>query len=263
MEKAFITVLTTDSYLPGILVVSRSLKMTGTSIPLFTCVTSDVSASTFSVLRKAGIEIIQIEALSSGKNDSSGYSPPHWRNTFSKLQIFKLDQFDKLVYLDADLLICASLDHLFNKPHLSAVNAGGFVHKDWRDLNSGLMVIEPSHDTFRKIQSVLDGAMDELRSDQDVLHKSFPEWPTQSKLNLGHSYNIFDDYIEDAEKLLSYKLINNISDIARDKTSSVIKVIHFVSTKPWDLIGQSKDKLPVAFKLWFDVYESDGNASGI
>ncbi len=43
----------------------------------------------------------------------------------------------------------------------------------------------------------------------------------------------------------------------------MIKVIHFVSAKPWDLIGQSKNRFPVAFKLWFDVYKSDRNAIGI
>jgi hypothetical protein len=68
-----------------------------------------------------------------------------WTHSFGKLAIFSLTGFDKLVYVDSDMLILRNLDKLFARPHMSAVVAGRSFPGDehWRGLNSGLMVVKP------------------------------------------------------------------------------------------------------------------------
>jgi alpha-N-acetylglucosamine transferase len=44
---------------------------------------------------------------------------------FTKLRIFETFEFNKIVYPDADMLICDNIEDLFNYPHMSAVVAGG------------------------------------------------------------------------------------------------------------------------------------------
>jgi len=40
---------------------------------------------------------------------------------YTKLRVFELEEFDKVVYIDADMLVCADVEELFNQPHMSAV----------------------------------------------------------------------------------------------------------------------------------------------
>ena len=40
---------------------------------------------------------------------------PVWLNTASKIQLFTLKNWDKLVYLDADVLVLQNIDDLFNR----------------------------------------------------------------------------------------------------------------------------------------------------
>jgi len=44
--------------------------------------------------------------------------------TFSKLNIWKIVDYDKLVYLDADTIVLENIDNLFNYEELSAVLGG-------------------------------------------------------------------------------------------------------------------------------------------
>ncbi len=157
MHKVYLSVLTTDSYLPGVLVVNYCLRMTGTKIPFNVCVTDQLSSLTLDTLDRNSIITLPIKTRECENLDQDRkYCPTSWKSTFTKLEIFDLTRFDKIVYLDADMLICDNLDHLFDKPHFSAVNAGGFKFKDWLDLNSGLLVIEPSC-IFRPIVNTYSG----------------------------------------------------------------------------------------------------------
>lgn len=54
----------------------------------------------------------------------------NWNKTFDKLKIFDLIEYDKLVYLDCDMMILANLDFLFEYPTFSAAWAGKSVPGD-------------------------------------------------------------------------------------------------------------------------------------
>ena len=72
--------------------------------------------------------------------------------TFSKLHAWRLTQYSKCVFLDADTLVLQNVDELFNREELSAAPDIG-----WPDcFNSGVFVFEPSLDTFRNL-SVMAG----------------------------------------------------------------------------------------------------------
>ena len=64
--------------------------------------------------------------------------------TFSKLHVWRLTQYSKCVYLDADTLVLENVDELFDREELSAAPDIG-----WPDcFNSGVFVYEPSLETF-------------------------------------------------------------------------------------------------------------------
>jgi hypothetical protein len=222
---SYITVLSTDSYLEGVIVLYHSLMRTQPKYPFLVLTTPNLSDLTYQTLNQHGIHYRPIEPI---KLDTTIHAAEqHWEWSYSKLQIFNQAQFDKLVYLDADMLICENIDELFAKPHMSAVNAGGMLPENatWTQLNSGLMVIEPSFSLYDDMMSRLSSLYNPAGGDQDVIQAYYPDWPDRPELHLDHGYNIFHTHLDRYQQLFDYRI--------KSQTNPV-KVIHFIGEhKPW------------------------------
>ena len=241
---SYISVLATDDYLDGILVLNHSLKQVKSKYPFLVIVTSNISKSTLDLLSRNGIQYEIVEFLknptfvqdSAKANRGAPDVVPQWYFTYSKLHIFGLEKFDKLVYLDADMLVYMNIDELFNKPHMSAVNAGGMLPKlqSWTSFNSGLMVIEPSLNLYNDMMNKV-GNLENFNfgGDQDFLQAYYPTWPENKELHLDHRYNIFCDHLNQYISLFNYTLDDRINEKS-------IKVVHYTGKlKPW----HQKEKL--------------------
>lgn len=80
--------------------------------------------------------------------------------TFTKLHCWRLIQFTKCVFLDADCLVLKNIDDLFQRDEFSAAADVG-----WPDcFNSGVFVYKPSLNTYLQLldfalsQGSFDGA---------------------------------------------------------------------------------------------------------
>ena len=73
-------------------------------------------------------------------------------SALTKLHLFRLTQYSKVVFLDADTLVLRPLSQLFDIPHpFSACPDSG-----WPDsFNSGVMVATPSEATFQELISMM------------------------------------------------------------------------------------------------------------
>ena len=146
-RKCYATILSTDSYLPGVLSLFESIRRTNTKISDFVVVVNQqIKEETINRLRENGIivkRMPKIEAPQRIKSKNKLF--PHWNNTFDKFNIFALTEYDKVVYVDSDIFVADNIDELFEQPNMSAVVAGKSYpfNKNWNELNSGLMVIEP------------------------------------------------------------------------------------------------------------------------
>ena len=236
--NVFLTVLSSDEYLLGVLTLHKSLVSTRTKYPFYVAITSDISKKTIEVLGNININIIKLDnniKLSEKikkKNSKSGYS--QWNNTLQKLSIFELTKFKKIVYLDSDMLILNNIDELFNKKHMSAVVAGALIpgREDWKLLNSGIMVIEPKKNLGINIAKTIDIVSEkkECFGDQDLIQEYYNEWDKNKELELNHKYNIFINDLEFYCKKCDY----NVKKFFNNNNS--ISVVHFVGEKkPWML----------------------------
>lgn len=236
--NVFLTVLSSDEYLLGVLTLHKSLVSTRTKYPFYVAITSDISKKTIEVLGNININIIKLDnniKLSEkikNKNSKSGYS--QWNNTLQKLSIFELTKFKKIVYLDSDMLILNNIDELFNKKHMSAVVAGALIpgREDWKLLNSGIMVIEPKKNLGINIAKTIDIVSEkkECFGDQDLIQEYYNEWDKNKELELNHKYNIFINDLEFYCKKCDY----NVKKFFNNNNS--ISVVHFVGEKkPWML----------------------------
>jgi glycogenin glucosyltransferase len=238
--RTYVTLLSTLSYLPGVVGLNHSLRQTGTSYPLLVAVSADMDPSVDARLKEQGMDVLRLPpslALPRAIKDKSG----HWGHTFDKLHLFDLTEFSKLVYLDSDMMILTNIDELFDKPHMSAVAAGRRIHADWTRLNSGLMVIEPEQGLSSRIASMLDQAMEEAAArgvralgDQDLINAYYPDWPQSSHLHLDDGYNVFFNHADRYIEAHNYQFPGDEMPSAKKPDSGVIRVLHFVgANKPW------------------------------
>ena len=95
--------------------------------------------------------------------------------TLTKIHCWRLIQYKKCVFLDADTLLLQNVDELFDREELSAVPDIG-----WPDcFNSGVFVFSPSEDTFRALLklAIESGSFD--GGDQGLLNTYFSDWRTK------------------------------------------------------------------------------------
>lgn len=229
MNYAYVSVLTTESYLIGILGVSECLKRVNSQFPFYVLITDNISHEIEALLNHRGINTIRRHSISvpeiiKQKNDTGVFS--HWTYTFDKLSIFELTQFDKIVYLDSDIYIRKNIDLLFKKKHMSTTPNRKFGPNITPppELISGLLVIEPKEGLLTSFQEILSSIADKRNSvgDQDILQEYYTDWKNQSELHLDLKYNTFFTYLDYYISHCNYKLDD-------------IFVFHFLlSKKPWD-----------------------------
>lgn len=236
--RAYLTVLTTDDYAVGAVALWESLRKTRPQHGFVIVLTAQVSDSCDHALQDAGLVTLRIDQHLEHPRPTDG-AFRHWNNTFSKLLIFGLVQYEKLVYLDSDMMVLRNLDHLFEKPHMSAVVAGKLMpgHEFWVQFCSGLMVIEPQPGLVAKILTHLPAtdAKPAVFGDQDLLNQHFPDWPSHEELHLEQSYGVFQSSLNRYVKQYGYNL-----NLARPDEKT-IAVVHFLgSRKPWSWSGSER-----------------------
>ena len=146
-KQGYLTVLSTNNYVHGVLGLHGSLRSVASDHALYCLVTPRVRRAVMDFMSSIGIKVIPIDVI---KNPLLQDPANRRYYNYSNLQMFGITTLDKFVYLDADMLVMHNIDELLEKPAMSAVNAGGMLpqHADWRQLNGGLIVVRPGEALF-------------------------------------------------------------------------------------------------------------------
>nr|KAF6378277.1 glycogenin 1 [Myotis myotis] len=251
-DQAFVTLTTNDSYTKGALVLALSLKQHRTTRRLAVLATPQVSDSMRKVLETVFDEVIMVDVLDSG--DSAHLTlmkRPELGVTLTKLHCWSLTQYSKCVFMDADTLVLANIDDLFEREELSAAPDPG-----WPDcFNSGVFVYQPSVETYSKLLRVASeqGSFD--GGDQGLLNMFFSSWATTDiRKHLPFIYNLSS--ISIYSYLPAFKAFG-----------ANAKVVHFLGRiKPWNYTYDPKTKSvkseshdptmthPEFLSLWWDIF---------
>lgn len=197
-------------------------------IPFIVLVPSDADKKLLEKLEISRINFIQIENFDESILQREN-KVTYWKETLFKLKVFDLTEFNKIVFLDSDMIVFKNLDHLFDLPHMSCVAAGQELHSDWVKLNSGLMVIEPNHEEYLGLENLIDQVyMERTKAgfgigDQDIIQVFYDEvWFESDKLHISSVYNTMLGY---AGHLYKKGIITGLDDIY---------AYHFTGKeKPW------------------------------
>ncbi|XP_063698458.1 glycogenin-1 isoform X2 [Culicoides brevitarsis] len=217
---AWVTLATNDSYALGALVLAKSLKSLNTAYPCVVLVTDGVTPTMRTTLSEV-FQTVQMVDLFDSKDEAhlSLIRRPELGITFTKIACWKLTQFEKCVFLDADTLVLRNSDSLFDRDELSAAPDVG-----WPDcFNSGVFVFKPSMETYNKITefALTEGSFD--GGDQGLLNSYFSNWKDVPANHLPFVFNCSISTV--------YSYLPAFKRFEKD-----INIIHFLgSLKPWQV----------------------------
>ncbi len=260
--QAFVTLITTDSFALGAKVLLHSLKAhmqkpadaATTQLPaVVLLVTPQVSQGTRAQLRPLCDEVLEVAAIPNPY--AADVHVQGWVDSgFTKLRIWGLTQYERVVYIDADCLVLTDVQELFALDVDFAAAPDVFPPDRF---NAGVLLIKPNaalmddlrEQASRKALPSYDGG------DTGFLNAYFPEWfkaPTTSPSSCVAARG----GVTLARLPFGLNAQRTMHWMTHDKAPGYwesirpLKVIHFSSSpKPWDAEG-AKKKGELEMKWW-------------
>lgn len=199
MKQAYVTLLSSTDYLPAVLILNRNLKELNSKYPLVVMVTDNIAQLVISYLENEHIEFVIISTIAYTPHIQSQYKNSSILNTASKIALFSLTQYDKLIYLDADAIFFQNIDELFS------YNDGAIYEEINGSSLSGLFCCCPNNHNYNFYKTLLT-QYDTL--DGDLISELF--FPYKSNKDYHIPTNYFINITADTLDLYDLKNIIGI-----------------------------------------------------
>ncbi|KAJ5157276.1 uncharacterized protein N7482_008376 [Penicillium canariense] len=262
-NAVYCTLLLSDTYLPGkqlvssrlfwcwrvdlmveprlgAMVLAHSLRDNGTRAKLIVLYTPDqLQQATINELRTVYDEMIPVSSLVNGTPANLWLMDrPDLIATFTKIELWRLTQFSRIVYIDCDVVALRAPDELLSleADFAAAPDVG------WPDcFNSGLMALRPNLQDYYALKALAERGISFDGADQGLLNMHFRDWH-----RLSFTYNCTPS--------ANYQYIP-----AYKHFESTISLIHFIGAqKPWNLPRQVVPLQSPYNQLlgrWWSVYD--------
>ncbi|PIA36439.1 hypothetical protein AQUCO_03400370v1 [Aquilegia coerulea] len=162
-SEAYATLLYGDEFLLGVRVLGKSIRESGSTKDMVVLVSDGVSDYAKKLLQADGW-IVEMISLLANPNQ---VRPTRFWGVYTKLKIFNMTNYKKVVYLDADTIVVKNIDDLFKCGKF----CGNLKHSE--RMNSGVMVVEPSKETFNDMISKVTTLPSYTGGDQGFLNSYF------------------------------------------------------------------------------------------
>ena len=269
--KAWATLLTQPNYLLGVRTLRASLEASGSAYPLVVMVTDGIDADSRRVLADDGCLLRDVEPIRPAGGLADNYANARFAEVWTKLAAWRLTEFERIVFLDADMLVTQDMDELFalelaagtiaachacrcNPNRIASYPASwtpaNCFYTHWRGLehtsepevvddylNGGFLVLTPDEAVYADLVARLAQVTDLVRypfAEQDFLNEYYHRrWQPLP-------------YIYNALKTLPFQ-----HPLMWD--ASAVKNIHYIIDKPWEKALDPADRYYAVNKLWWDV----------
>ena len=118
-RRAWVTLLTRSSYLPGVIILAHSLSSHKTTYPLIVLVTPSLPAYSLRAMELEStnntlLRIHPIDPLILPNKQKATLIASRFEDTWTKLRAFELTSYEACVFLDADITVYGNMDEIFN-----------------------------------------------------------------------------------------------------------------------------------------------------
>lgn len=253
-RRAFITLVSNADYCLGATALAKSILRSNPGVPIVVMATSDEIP--LDSLASLGCDVRIVSRLHLSEDFKKRHSrdqqhqvapftkgnKPSFHDpldNFCKLRLWEFEEFDAVVFVDADAIVVKDISKLFDYPEFSAAPNLYETLADMHRLNSGVFVAKPRRQTFESMCEVLEEPNRFWRrTDQTFLEHYFPDWH-----GLPYTFNA-----------LQY-IFFNLPELWR---WDAIRVVHYQYEKPWEKAHPKYELLKPLIDLWFSVLE-DGD----
>lgn len=179
MKYAWVTLLATDNFIQGAILLNNSLKKVNTKYPLFVIATNNLKKETLMLLEEENIPYRIFPYLSffcdgdrnmkywEGKVDQT--ENVWWNCTFSKIYMFLFTEFEKICFLDADIELIKNCDNYFDFPAPAA-----FCYPNSEGMAGGTIIVEPNIESYLQCLSI--GVQEGVVNDEMIWHRWYPNF---------------------------------------------------------------------------------------
>ncbi|GAA0996365.1 glycosyltransferase family 8 protein [Subtercola frigoramans] len=272
--NAWVTLLTQPNYVIGVRTLRASLAASGSEAPLVVMVTEEIDDQTRDLLRTEGCLLCDVAPLRPAGGSASSYANSRFAEVWTKLAVWGLTEFERVVFLDADMLVTQNMDELFSLDladgaiaacHACRCNPNRiasyppswtpencfYTHCRGGDhvtepgatdnyLNGGFLALSPD-------EAVLADMVERLAKVEDLSRYPFAE---QDFLN---------EFYADRWRPLPYvynalKTLPQQHPTVWDQTK--VKNIHYIIDKPWEKPLDPSDRYFDLARLWWEMADT-------
>ncbi|KAI3445328.1 hypothetical protein Pfo_001993 [Paulownia fortunei] len=232
-KEAYVTVLhSSEDYVCGAIILAQSIIKSNSTKDLVLLADDSISMKSLQGLKAAGWKTKHIKRIRSPYAESETYN--EWN--YSKLRIWQLTEYDKLIFVDSDFVILGNTDEFFVYPQLSAAGNSRF----------------PSKCTFQTLMKQRFKVASYNGGDQGFLNEMFMwwhRWPT--KLNFLKDFKPLPDFMHEL--------------IPKD-----VYALHYLGLKPWmchqddydcnwDVPENKRFASDSAHQMWWQIHNAMPN----
>lgn len=224
MSTAYVTLLSGQTYLPGVVTLGHKLRELEVKHDLIALVNVEsITKKSLDLIESIYDKVISISLINadSGVEDKLGRSELNL--TYSKILLWN-QPYDKLVYLDADTLPLKNLDHLFEL-EFEANQIAASSDAGWPDIfNTGVLVLKPNKPTYDALITASETVESFDGADQGLFNEHFNITSQGSNwVKLPFLFNVTPNFQQ------SYQYLPAFNRFFKD-----IQVLHFIGeNKPW------------------------------
>ncbi|XP_065859722.1 galactinol synthase 2-like [Euphorbia lathyris] len=271
-NRAYVTFLAGNGdYVKGVVGLAKGLRKIKAAYPLLVAVLPNVPAEHRRILESQGCIVREIQPF---------YPPPtptqfamaYYVINYSKLRLWEFVEYEKMIYLDADIQVFENIDHLFESQNGYIYGVMDcYCERNWRFspqykigycqqcpervkwplemgsppplyFNAGMFVFEPNLFTYSSLLDSCKTTPPTSFAEQDFLNMFFKDVYKP----ISPEYN-----------LVLAMLWRHPENLELDK----VKVVHYCAngSKPWRYTGKEvnmdREDIKMLVKKWWDIYE--------
>ena len=160
---------TNDAYAAAAIIAATALRRTGAGRDIaFLFLHHGVSPDMVARARRANFITRDVEPLRFTRGK-------YYRDCLTKLRIFQLVEYERVVFIDADSLPLQNLDHLFTSPFTQAIAAPRTYWLPQPVATSLLLVVNPSMEQWERVRRHFASAFEKRLYDMEIINLEFKD----------------------------------------------------------------------------------------
>jgi len=212
--------------------------------------TPDVPRSLLEIAKTSGAfdEILEKEYIEvSERFFNNPQAHRRFSKIFTKYRILELEQYEKVLLLDADLHVRANLDHLFSLQPPAAMARGpnkppeGERLQRKQPINAGVVLLQPSRPYLQAMLENITGPNPQTPThhnspDADYLTEVFKDYVGKwTSIPLEYNFQLEYEHLDAGKGTIRFSQQReaHFSDKGAETAFEDLKVLHFSGAKPW------------------------------